>query len=131
MNVKKYLTLEEAQKLVPEVRRRVLQIIKLNKAIELISEIEITYDNEIESAFSEIKFNKKFHSLCYSMFSHMEALMKQGAFLDSTDIGRVNFYSIHNNRPIVLCWRLGDKHIKYWHYIDEDFSERKPISQLR
>ena len=131
MNVKKYLTLEEAQRLVPEVRRRVLQIVKLSRAIELISEIEITYDDESESMFSEIKFNRKFHSMCYSMFTHMESLIRKGAFLDGIDMGTVKFYSIHSGKPVVLCWRIGDRHIKYWHNVDEDFTDKKPISKLR
>jgi len=131
MDVKKYLTIEEAQRLVPEVRRRILNVIKLNKAIEMISEIEIVYDDEMESMFSEIKFNRKFHSLCYSMFSHLESLMKRGAYLDNLDFGTVKFFSIHNGKPVILCWRIGDRHIKYWHNIDEDFTEKKPISKLR
>ena len=131
MNVKKYITLEEAQKLVPEVRRRILKIMKLNAAIELISGIEISYNDEVEEAFSEIAFNKKFHGLCLKLFMELEALMKRGAILDDIELGTVNFYSISSGKPVVLCWSIGDRHIKYWREPDEDFSERKPISKLR
>ncbi len=131
MTAIQYLSLEEAQKLVPEVRRKILKVMKLNKAIELISNIEIAYYDEIESAFSEIRFNKKFHSLCLRLFSELEALMARGAVLDDIEKGTVNFYSICRGKPVVLCWNLGDRHIKYWREIHEDFSEKKPISKLR
>ena len=131
MSAGKYLTLEEAQKLVPEVRRRILKIMKLNAAIGLISEIEISYYDELEAAFSEIRFNKKFHSLCLRLFTELEALVKRGAVLDDIEMGTVNFYSICSGKPVVLCWSIGDRHIKYWREVDEDFSERKPISRLR
>lgn len=131
MAVKKYLTIEEAQKLVPEVRKSILKIMKLNTAIELLGEIEVTYPDETESVFSEIKFNKKFHSLCFRLFTHLENLMEKGAVLDNIEKGAINFFSIHNNKPVVLCWKLGDKRIKYWYGIDEDFSEKKPLSLLR
>ena len=104
---------------------------KLNKAIEILSEIEISYYDDFESMHSEVNFNKKFHSLCLRLFSELDALMKKGAALDSIDMGTVNFHSINSGKPVVLCWKIGDKHIKYWHELDEDFSERKPISMLR
>ena len=131
MSARKYLTLEEAQRLVPQVRKRLLKVMKLNTAIEILSEIEISFDDETEATFSDIKFNKKFHSLCHRLFSELELLMKMGAMLDDIEKGTVNFYSVHNGKPVVLCWRLGDKHIKYWREMDEDFSERKPLSNLR
>jgi hypothetical protein len=131
MKARKYLTLDEAQKLVPEVRKRILKVMRLNQAIEMLSEIEIAYYDEVESAFSEIKFNKKFHSLCLRLFSELESLMEMGAVLDDIEKGTVNFYSISKGKPLVLCWNLGDKHIRYWREIDEDLSERKPLSKLR
>ncbi len=130
MSERKYLTLGEAQKLLPEVRRRLLKVMKLNKAIELLSEIEVSFFDEVESMYSEINFNKKFHNLCFKLFSELEVLMKKGASLDSIESGTVNFHSVHNGKPVVFCWQMGDKHIKYWHEVDEDFSERKPISKL-
>lgn len=131
MDSKKYISLEEAQKLIPEVKRRLLKVMKFNKAIELLNEIEISYYDDFESVSSEIGFNRKFHSLCFRLFSELDALIRKGAVLDSIDTGTVNFYSINNGKPVVLCWKIGDRHIKYWHEVDEDFSERKPISKLR
>jgi len=131
MAVKKYLTIEEAQKLVPDVRKSILKIMKLNTAIELLGEIEVSYTDETESVFSEIKFNKKFHSLCFRLFTRLESLMEKGAVLDNIEKGAVNFFSVYKNKPVVLCWKIGDKKIKYWYDVDEDFSEKKPLSLLR
>lgn len=128
---KKFITLEDAQKLVPEVRRRLLKVMKLSKAIELLSEIEISYYDDYEEMSSEISFNKKFHNLCSKLFTELESLMERGAVLDDMDCGTVNFNIVHNGKPVVLCWQMGDKHIKYWRETDEDFSEKKPISKLR
>ncbi len=127
---RKYLTLEEAQKMVPEVRRRLLKIMKLNKAIELLSEIEISYYDDYEAMSNEVSFNKKFHSFCFKLFHELELLMSKGAILDNMELGTVNFNSINEGKPVVLCWQIGDKHIKFWHDADEDFSARKPISKL-
>ena len=130
MSIKKYLSLEKAQKLVPEVRRKILKIMKINKAIELLCEIEIFCDDDAEAIYRDIRFNKKFHQLSHKLFLEMENLTEKGAVLNNLENGIVNFYSMQDKSPIFLCWKMGDKHIKYWHGVDEDFSERKPISKL-
>ncbi len=127
---RKYISLEEAQKLIPEVRRRLLKIMKLNKAIEVLSEIEISYYDDFEDISNEVSFNKKFHQLCFKLFSELQTLTKKGAALEDIDRGAINFYAVHKNRPVILCWQIGDKRIKYWKGMDEDFSERKPLSRL-
>ena len=130
MTLKKYLSLEQAQRLIPEVRRRVFKIIKLSRAIEIISDIEIFCDDNAEAVYRDIRFNKEFHRLSYKLFLEMESLTESGAVLTNLDEGIVYFYSIQNRKPVLLCWRLNDRHIKYWHWADEDFSARKPISKL-
>ena len=61
----------------------------------------------------------------------MLELTEKGAILNNLEEGVVGFYSLQNQKPVVLCWKIGDRHIKYWHEADEDFSSRKPISKLR
>lgn len=131
MNIKKYISLEEAQKLIPEIRRRLLKIMKLNKALEILYNVEIACDDEVEGVYREVRYNKKFHQLSHKLFSEMQALTDKGAVLNALEEGVVSFYSQKNRNPIFLCWKIGDRHIKYWHEVGEDFSARKPISKLK
>jgi len=131
MSIRKYVSLEQAQKLIPEIRRRILRIMKINKAIEILCNIEILCEDDCEGFYREIRFNRKFHQLSYRLFSEMNSLTEKGAVLDWLDQGIINFYSTKDRKPIFLCWKMGDRHIKYWHGIDEDFSDRKPISRLK
>jgi hypothetical protein len=41
--------------------------------------------------------------------------------------GLVDFYSLREDRPIFLCWRLGEDRIGHWHEIDTGFGGRQPI----
>ena len=34
-------------------------------------------------------------------------------------------------KEILLCWRLGEDKIKYWHEADSGYDERKPIDLLK
>lgn|SRR3989338_1971608 len=130
MAIRKYFSLEEAQRLIPEVKRRVFKIMKLDKALGLLCEIEVFCDDDAEACYREIKFNRKFHHLSHRLFSEMESLADKGAVLTELEQGVVKFHSMQNRSSIFLCWKLGDRHIRYWHGINEDFSERKPISML-
>ncbi|MEM4336673.1 MAG: DUF2203 family protein [Candidatus Woesearchaeota archaeon] len=130
MTNRKYFSLEEAQKLIPEVRRSVFKIIKIDKAINLLSEIEVLCEDDAEACYRDIKFNRKFHQLSYKLFSEMEKLSEKGAILTELDKGIVKFCSRYNKTPIFLCWKIGDKHIKYWHLVGEDFSDKRPLSTL-
>jgi hypothetical protein len=39
----------------------------------------------------------------------------------------VDFYSLREDRPIFLCWKLGEDRITHWHEIDAGYSGRQPI----
>lgn len=39
----------------------------------------------------------------------------------------VDFYSLHEDRLIFLCWQSEDSHISHWHEVGEGFAGRHPI----
>ena len=39
----------------------------------------------------------------------------------------VHFPCLHEDEEVYLCWKLGEKHIFYWHRMDEGFAGRKPL----
>jgi len=43
--------------------------------------------------------------------------------------GLVDFYSLRDDSPVFLCWRLGEDRITHWHEIDTGFSGRQPIDR--
>ena len=50
-----------------------------------------------------------------------------GCVFKGFEAGLVDFYSLREDRPIFLCWRLGEERITYWHEIDSGFTGRQPI----
>jgi len=44
--------------------------------------------------------------------------------------GLVDFPSWLNDREINLCWRFGERRIRFWHGLDEGFASRKPLPGL-
>ncbi|MFL5951538.1 MAG: DUF2203 domain-containing protein [Gaiellaceae bacterium] len=50
-----------------------------------------------------------------------------GAQIKSLDEGLLDFPSRRGGEAILLCWKLGEDEIGYWHGVDEGFSGRQPL----
>ena len=128
---KKYFTIEQAQELVPRVEKIMIRTIKLNKALELLSSIEIEdYNDDYNSSRRNTKLNKEFHTLSLEFYSNIEKLEDMGCLIKDLEAGLIDFYHKLDGRDVLLCWRLGEKEIKFWHEIDTGFLGRNPIFDL-
>ncbi len=58
---------------------------------------------------------------------YLQEVESVGCVFKGFEAGLVDFYSLRDDRPIFLCWRLGEDRITYWHEIDTGFNSRQPI----
>ena len=58
---------------------------------------------------------------------YLHELEAVGCVFKGFEAGLVDFYSLRDDRPIFLCWRLGEDRITHWHEIDSGFAGRQPI----
>jgi len=52
-----------------------------------------------------------------------------GVQVKDLNIGLLDFPCEVEGQIILLCWKLGEKAITYWHGVQEGFAGRKPIDQ--
>jgi hypothetical protein len=52
-----------------------------------------------------------------------------GVQVKDLDIGLLDFPCIVDGRTVLLCWKLGEKAITYWHGTSEGFAGRKPVDE--
>jgi hypothetical protein len=57
----------------------------------------------------------------------VNAIHELGAIVKSVDEGLVDFPAVREGEEILLCWRLGEDDVAYWHPLEEGFAGRKPI----
>ena len=50
-----------------------------------------------------------------------------GAEVKSLEEGLLDFPTERGDEVVLLCWKLGEDQIRYWHRADEGFSGRKPL----
>jgi hypothetical protein len=50
-----------------------------------------------------------------------------GAEVKSLEEGLLDFPAKRGEDDVLLCWKLGEDEIRYWHGVDEGFAGRKPL----
>jgi len=43
------------------------------------------------------------------------------------ELGLVDFPALLDEREVNLCWRVGERRIRFWHGLDEGYAARKPL----
>ena len=126
-----YYTLEEANKILPEVKNKLMDLIELKEAVSVLGTINISFDDLEEDYLNNIKMGKKFHKLHYNFFKLLEELEGSGIFIKDLSQGLIDFYSKFEGRDILLCWKFGENEINYWHEIADGFNGRQPVDILK
>ena len=50
-----------------------------------------------------------------------------GVQVKDLEQGLLDFPSVMDGETVLLCWRLGEKEIGFWHSVEDGFAGRKPL----
>jgi len=123
-----FYTPEQANEILPEIKRRFSKIIDKRNQIIIIQ-------NEINSIINGYKsfilfFDKKkeLNKIISSLYREIEEIEEFDILIKSVDEGLLDFPSKRFNEEVWLCWKIGEEKIRFWHGKDEGFIGRKPLS---
>lgn len=57
----------------------------------------------------------------------IESIQDMGCLIKDLDTGLVDFPTLYRGQEVLLCWKLGEAEIGWWHGMDDGFAGRKPI----
>jgi hypothetical protein len=57
----------------------------------------------------------------------VERLEELGVVIKDLDAGLVDFPALRDGDDVLLCWRVGEPSVEFWHDLEEGFAGRKPI----
>ena len=57
----------------------------------------------------------------------LEEIQALGVVVKDLDTGLVDFPSVRDGRDVLLCWRLGEDEVAFWHGYDDGYAGRRPI----
>ena len=127
----KLFTLEEAERTLPLVRRIVADLQEEYPAWrEAVGYFELVTNSlradegetgELQAAQAAVAARAARIS---EYLAELEAI---GCMLKGFEAGQVDFYSLRDDRPVYLCWTLGEERITHWHDLDAGYAGRRPI----
>ena len=128
--MRKYFTLEEANRLLPMLRIELTALQRLKREMEqnlarrraLLSagesagfgDLILQLEWEIERAALEARV-------------HLANISRTGAELKDPDIGLVDFPAWKDGVEVFLCWRMDEEKVSHWHGKDAGYMGRMPI----
>ena len=104
-----FFTPEEANKKLPDVRKVVERIVELKRLIDVENDEKgrARAANQIASLISTLE--------------------ESGVQLKDMDTGLLDFPATRYGEPVLLCWKLGEEEVLYWHNATEGYRGRKPL----
>jgi hypothetical protein len=129
----RYFTAEEANEALLEVRPLTEELVGHRRALVELQERQSAVTariagnggnvepHELEEVQEQLDEEVAGIARCVARIHEVGALVKD------LDDGLVDFPATRDGRDVLLCWRLGEDEIGFWHGLDEGFSGRKPL----
>jgi hypothetical protein len=57
----------------------------------------------------------------------IDRIQELGVLVKDLDSGLVDFPALREGLEVLLCWKLGEDEIRYWHGLEEGFAGRKEL----
>jgi hypothetical protein len=57
----------------------------------------------------------------------VDAIAARGVEVKDVDEGLVDFPALRRGETVLLCWKLGEDEIEFWHTIEDGFAGRRPL----
>ena len=123
----KLFTLDEANAMIPEIRRKLQRLQRLYQHIGELRE-------QAQSAASAsqvgggMEGGSGYVRSLYQTGKITTEIHESGVQLKDYDRGLIDFPSMRGDRIVLLCWQLGEgDEIEWWHETDAGFAGRQPI----
>jgi hypothetical protein len=57
----------------------------------------------------------------------IDEIGEQGVEVKDLDEGLIDFPALRRGETVLLCWKLGEDRIRYWHTVEDGFAGRQPL----
>lgn len=137
---RQYFTIEEANGMIPALERTFGRMMQLHAQIrETFGALQETGNAPSGDDFEVAPEGVSPHvvqqlaslkTLIEALREDLLTLHRRGCIVKSVETGLVDWYARSDGRDVLLCWKLGEKEVSYWHEIDAGFDARKSIEDL-
>jgi hypothetical protein len=129
----RYFTPEDANETLDEVRPLTEELVRHRRALgdlqdrqaSLIGRIAGNGGNVEPHELQEVQ--ERLDEEVAGIARCVALIHELGALVKDLDEGLVDFPARREGEDVLLCWRLGEDEVAFWHGLEEGFSGRKPL----
>lgn len=128
--MRKYFTVEEANRALPLVRRIVEDVVSSHRS--LLAKVEehrsldpVSEDHRVRRK----ELEREVRELTDRVNEYVRELHELGALFKGFDQGLVDFYSLLDGCPVFLCWKLGEDRVGWWHELEAGYAGRQRLPE--
>ena len=129
MSDMKQFTVEQANATLPLVKRIVEDIVAQHRLWhEKLLEIDlVAASGRASDAELAERLAREAQTIAREIETFRRELVSLGIQLKDARLGLIDFASTMADRPILLCWRLGEPEVQFWHDPEAGFAGRQPL----
>jgi hypothetical protein len=122
----KHFTRDEANALLPELRDILTAVQELRDrlVVERQGALPVLRKRSHNGGGPEAN---AFLASVHDLNQRLQRLVELGVQLKDIDKGLVDFPAWRGEREILLCWRLGEAEVAFWHELDSGYAGRKAL----
>lgn len=131
--VERYFTLEEANATVAQLRPTVERMVTHGRTLAAAQRRQVQLVTRIAGNGGDLQpsdlreLAETIQAEADAIAACAEEINAAGAQIKSLAEGLLDFPSERDGEEILLCWKLGEDEIRYWHGLEEGFAGRKPL----
>src|SRR5262245_19837692 len=129
----RYFTADEANEALADVRPLTEELVEHRRALVELQERQAALTMRIAGNGGNVEpheleeVQERLDEEVAGIAGCVARMHEVGAPVKDLDAGLVDFPATRDGEEILLCWRLGEDEIGFWHGPDEGFSGRKPL----
>lgn len=124
----KIFTVEEANALLPRVRKIVARIQQAHKSLARYREDVKKAAEAAENGGGGIVDGVQYASILATLTEQLTELEGLGVQMKDFARGLIDFPSLRDGRMVLLCWQMGEgDELEWWHDVDAGFAGRTPL----
>lgn len=119
-------TLSEANHLIPQLNSR-LNSVRDAKAVLSRTKEDIRRASTQAEYGGGSSVGHLYITSLQQISSHLQAIQELGVLVKDLDLGLCDFPHMRDGRVVFLCWKLGEREIKWWHETTTGYQDRCPL----
>jgi hypothetical protein len=124
----KIFTVEEANALLPSVRKIVRKIQRSHENLSQFREEAKKASEAAEQGGGGVSNGIAYATALAQLTIQIQELESLGVQLKDFERGLVDFPSLRDGRVVLLCWQMGEgDELEWWHDVDAGFAGRTPL----